>query len=726
MIDKDNLPLVSCAMPTANRRRFVPQAIDQFLRQDYPHKELVILDDGEESVADLIPDDSQIRYLRHQPGMTLGAKRNACVEQCRGGLIMHWDDDDWMAAHRISYQVEELLRAGAEVCSLRRMLWFDLSTGQTWLYQYPENQRPWLAGNSLLYTRAFWQRSPFPNVQVGSDTYFIYNQSLEKSVALSDYTFYVGMIHPKNTSPKPFHPSYWSKWQGDIHSIMGNDLDFYKTKANGRRSDTQRVNYTKGNNNGRTEDVIREQSETKNISQASTSKAVNADNSNLLVSVCLLSYKRPQHLQRIVDSLHSYQFVDEILVWNNNSGVKLPLLGDKVRVIESDQNMMCYGRFLCAKEARNNVIYVQDDDAIIKNVPELYHSFLADNSRITHALSPQHFAQRDRTHYADSHLALLGWGAFFQKEWLRVLDDYLAIDGDSQLFRREADKFFSLLLAQSHNTLRADMQLLDYHATPGIALYLQEEHQLMVALAVRRSLALLRESKGVRFPVAWNVVITCRNYGKYLREAVQSVLFNDADYIITIVDDASSDNTEQISREFCDKYPWISYIRHEQTVGTGRARNSGVAAADSIFVVLLDADDKISPHYLFEAEKIFGSGCDVVNPDAILFGQTNTRWTVPATVTLPMLLQKNPVHCCSAFRRSYWAQVGGVDETMGGWEDYEFWIRLAAAGARIQRIPGDHFYYRKHGTSRSTMSARIEADLQSEIRRKHRKLYSNQ
>ena len=39
------LPLVSCIMPTADRRRFVPRAVHQFLAQDYPNKELVILDD---------------------------------------------------------------------------------------------------------------------------------------------------------------------------------------------------------------------------------------------------------------------------------------------------------------------------------------------------------------------------------------------------------------------------------------------------------------------------------------------------------------------------------------------------------------------------------------------------------------------------------------------------------------------------------------------------------
>src|SRR5260370_37829397 len=102
-------PLISCIMPTANRRHFVPQALRYFLAQDYPHKELLILDDGSDSVADLVPDDSQIRYTRLTGQRTLGAKRNECVEASRGEIIIHWDDDDWQAPHRICYPVEALL-----------------------------------------------------------------------------------------------------------------------------------------------------------------------------------------------------------------------------------------------------------------------------------------------------------------------------------------------------------------------------------------------------------------------------------------------------------------------------------------------------------------------------------------------------------------------------------------------------------------------------------------
>ena len=47
-------PLISCIMPTCNRRSFVPRAIRQFLAQDYVRKELLILDDGSDPIAELV------------------------------------------------------------------------------------------------------------------------------------------------------------------------------------------------------------------------------------------------------------------------------------------------------------------------------------------------------------------------------------------------------------------------------------------------------------------------------------------------------------------------------------------------------------------------------------------------------------------------------------------------------------------------------------------------
>lgn len=104
-----HLLLTSCIMPTHDRRAFVPQAVGYFLRQDYIGRELIVVDDGTDPVQDLMPDDARIRYLRLEGKHTLGAKRNLACRESRGEVIVHWDDDDWMAPWRLSYQVENLL-----------------------------------------------------------------------------------------------------------------------------------------------------------------------------------------------------------------------------------------------------------------------------------------------------------------------------------------------------------------------------------------------------------------------------------------------------------------------------------------------------------------------------------------------------------------------------------------------------------------------------------------
>jgi len=130
--------LVTCVMPTAERRDFVPPAIYCFLEQDYPQKELVIIDDGTDSVRDLVPNDQRIRYFRAETRKPVGAKRNFASQQARGEIIVHWDDDDWSAPWRLSYQVEQLQESQPNPCDVdRRSIYARLSKGRIWL----RNQR---------------------------------------------------------------------------------------------------------------------------------------------------------------------------------------------------------------------------------------------------------------------------------------------------------------------------------------------------------------------------------------------------------------------------------------------------------------------------------------------------------------------------------------------------------------------------------------------------------
>jgi glycosyltransferase involved in cell wall biosynthesis len=216
-------PLVSCIMPTANRRRFVPQAIRCFERQDYPHRELIILDDGADPIQDLVPQDPRITYLRLTGRRTLGAKRNQACQMARGDVIVHWDDDDWMASWRLAYQVEGLAGRPRPSASGLSSVYFCHRRGdRAWLYVHPAGHRPWIAGGTMCYHKSLWQQYPFPEIDEGEDTRFVWSLPATAIVALPDSRFYVATVHDANTSPKRTADPRWQpRPPSEIRAILG-------------------------------------------------------------------------------------------------------------------------------------------------------------------------------------------------------------------------------------------------------------------------------------------------------------------------------------------------------------------------------------------------------------------------------------------------------------------------------------------------------------------------
>ncbi len=236
-ISTGDLPLVSCIMPTYNRRAFVKRAISYFLHQDYAHKELIIVDDGTDSISDLVPLDGRIHYIRLPEKTTVGAKRNLACEHARGSIIVHWDDDDWYAPHRLHYQAEALLREGTDICGTTTLLYYDAQRGRAWQYVYPGAGQSWVAGGTLCYMRSFWASNRFAHVNVGEDNRFVRDVLSERVTKLPDARFYVGMVHSRNVSPKRTHESYWQPYPVDaIRQLMGTDWNLYHPHRSARRS----------------------------------------------------------------------------------------------------------------------------------------------------------------------------------------------------------------------------------------------------------------------------------------------------------------------------------------------------------------------------------------------------------------------------------------------------------------------------------------------------------
>jgi GT2 family glycosyltransferase len=209
-------PRISAIMPTADRRRFVPAAIWAFLAQNRDDSELVILDDGADPVADLVPSDPQIRYFRETPRQPLGAKRNRLCELARGEVIVHWDDDDWHAPDRLERQLAALEQSGADICGCDRLLFLaDDDTG-AWEYVYG-GSKPWVAGGTLCYRRSAWQQRRFSTVGSGEDTLWVFAAPRDRIHVMADNSFYVARVHGGNTSRKSTRGTWWKP--RDVHAV---------------------------------------------------------------------------------------------------------------------------------------------------------------------------------------------------------------------------------------------------------------------------------------------------------------------------------------------------------------------------------------------------------------------------------------------------------------------------------------------------------------------------
>jgi glycosyltransferase involved in cell wall biosynthesis len=174
---RENLPMVSCIMVTRDRRDFVLQSVRYFERQDYPARELIILDDDNQDLSPELPKGPRIRYFRVPRGSSIGAKRNQACQHAQGSIIAQWDDDDWYAANRLSAQIAPLLAGRAEVSALSSEIFFDLPRWEFWRCTPELHRRMFFRdvhGGTLVFQRAIYDRGVrYPNCSLAEDASFL-------------------------------------------------------------------------------------------------------------------------------------------------------------------------------------------------------------------------------------------------------------------------------------------------------------------------------------------------------------------------------------------------------------------------------------------------------------------------------------------------------------------------------------------------------------------------
>lgn len=230
---------------------------------------------------------------------------------------------------------------------------------------------------------------------------------------------------------------------------------------------------------------------------------------------------------------------------------------------------------------------------------------------------------------------------------------------------------------------------------------------------------------------AVTVVIPCHNHGAFVGEAVRSALAQrDASVRVVVVDDGSDDGSTPAACDRCAG-PMVRVI-HQPNAGLPAARNRGAQEAQGDFLVFLDADDWIEPdfvshlHAALERERLGAGGSSAAwgYCQERLVGPGPGVWRVPEFD--PVLLLLTNLHPVTALvRREAFEAVGGFTASMTrGYEDWDFWLKLAGRGMRGVRVREPLFVWRRH--SAATMIHRVSghhAALYAELMERHRAMY---
>lgn len=213
------------------------------------------------------------------------------------------------------------------------------------------------------------------------------------------------------------------------------------------------------------------------------------------------------------------------------------------------------------------------------------------------------------------------------------------------------------------------------------------------------------------------VIIPAYNAAAYLDQALASLAAQTHQpAVVVVADDASTDDTAERARRWQSLLP-LEVVRLERNMGPGPARHRAILATDMPLLAIFDADDVLLPDHLEALWTVYEQATTPEAPGTRVTLATAQEWDwiphrgidVDRRRAQPKPIPSNPGeqlrwvleanHVTNPlFPRTLYDEVGGFRPELWWGEDWDLWIRMVRAGARVV------------GTTHPTLLRRIRSD----------------
>ena len=229
-----------------------------------------------------------------------------------------------------------------------------------------------------------------------------------------------------------------------------------------------------------------------------------------------------------------------------------------------------------------------------------------------------------------------------------------------------------------------------------------------------------------------SVIVTLYNYGRYVREAIESALAaEDVLVEVIVIDDRSTDDGPVKVQTLIRDRPDAAIKFIEQSVNTGvqRARNLAFGEARSPLAFVLDADNGVYPRGIAKLREGLAS-----DPEAAFAYGIIERFNDEGSLGLMglegwderRLARSHYIDAMALVRVDAWREVGGyvTDPALElGWEDYDLWLNFASHGYRGVHVREIIGRYRVHGVSSLAITTLDTADLMGRLQARHARFF---